>query len=452
MGQRVKGKQAVCYSSTRLRRSVLCLALFSSLLPFTLLHSSPFTPNAFAGVVSTETREGRLAVFDDVWQTIHDRYYDPTFHGIDWQELRATFRPLAAEAASAAELYGLLRRMIGHLRDAHTRVRPPDEKFDWQHPRSISVGLAVREVEGAAVVVAVERSSEAERIGLRAGDIVVSVDDEPALNVFRRRLREQGGSSTEAAARLRAMGTLFDGPRDSTVKITWRNKDEKKRTGSLRREWRERSLGVRVRQLDGENLLVEFDVFAPDTALEFTRTVMSKLKGARGIIIDLRNNGGGDAEAMTEIASSFLPAGKSLGRFTDRSGRFSFEAQTRSMMLLFADPLTRLQAPVVILSGGRTSSAAEIFAHALKEAGRARIIGQNTCGCVLAIRRRHTLPDGGELDVSEMDYRTSTGARLEGVGVVPDEIVTLKRTDLLARRDRALERALAFLASENRSH
>jgi C-terminal processing protease CtpA/Prc len=80
------------------------------------------------------------------------------------------------------------------------------------------------------------------------------------------------------------------------------------------------------------------------------------------------------------------------------------------------------------------------------------VLGQNTCGCVLAIRRRHTLPDGGELDVSEMDYRTSTGARLEGVGVVPDEIVTLKRTDLLARRDRALERALAFLASENRSH
>jgi C-terminal processing protease CtpA/Prc len=69
---------------------------------------------------------------------------------------------------------------------------------------------------------------------------------------------------------------------------------------------------------------------------------------------------------------------------------------------------------------------------------------------VLAIRRRHTLPDGGELDVSEMDYRTSTGARLEGVGVTPDETITLKKRDLLARRDRALERALDYLTTQSR--
>lgn len=421
------------------------------LLPFALcLVPSHAARNDANFVVSTATREGRLAVFDDVWQTIRDRYYDESFHGVDWQAQRALFRPLAAEAANTAELYGVLRRMIGDLRDAHTRVRTPDEKFDWQHPRTISVGLSVREVEGAPVIVAVERGSEAERLGLRAGDTIVSVGVSPALDVFQQRLREQGDSSTPSAARLRAMATLFEGPRDSSVEVVWRNGAGKERSGSLRREWRERSTAVRVRELEGDNVLVEFDVFAPDTAQEFTRTVMNKLRGARGIILDLRNNGGGDAEAMTEIASSFLPSGQSLGRFTDRTGRFSYEAQTRSALLLSADVITRLQAPVVILSGERTSSAAEIFSHALKEARRAHVIGQNTCGCVLAIRRRHTLPDGGELDVSEMDYRTPAGARLEGTGVAPDETVALKRTDLVARRDRALERALAYLASQSR--
>jgi carboxyl-terminal processing protease len=403
-----------------------------------------------SGGVSTETREGRLAVFDDVWQTIRDRYYDPSFHGIDWQAERAKFRPLAARATNAAEFYAVLRRMLGNLRDAHTRVRTPDEKFDWQRPRVLSVGLSVREVEGEPVVVAVERGAEAERLGVRAGDTIISIDDEAALDVFRRRLQEQGGSSTTAAARLRAMATLFDGPRGSIVKLVWMGDDEKEKSGTLRRELRERSTAVRARTLEGGNVLVEFDVFAPDTALEFTRTLMNRLRAARGVILDLRNNGGGDAEAMTEIASSFLPAGQSLGRFTDRGGRAFFEAQTRSTMLMFADSITRLQVPVAVLASERTSSAAEIFAYALKAARRARIIGQNTCGCVLAIRRRHTLPDGGELDVSEMDYRTSAGARLEGVGVVPDEAVQLKRADLLARRDRALERALAYLSSETR--
>ena len=51
-------------------------------------------------LVSTATVEGRLAVFDDVWETIQDRYYDPKFHGIDWQAKRTTFRPVAARAGN----------------------------------------------------------------------------------------------------------------------------------------------------------------------------------------------------------------------------------------------------------------------------------------------------------------------------------------------------------------
>jgi carboxyl-terminal processing protease len=114
-------------------------------------------------------------------------------------------------------------------------------------------------------------------------------------------------------------------------------------------------------------------------------------------------------------------------------------------MLFAPDAVKSFPFRVVILTSERTSSAAEIFVAALKEARRATVVGQNTCGCVLAIRRRHTLPDGGELDVSEMDYQTASGARLEGAGLAPDEKVTLNRQDLSAQRDRALERALELL-------
>ncbi len=108
----------------------------------------------------------------------------------------------------------------------------------------------------------------------------------------------------------------------------------------------------------------------------------------------------------------------------------------------------RFDRPVVILTSERTSSAAEIFVAAMKEGRRAYIIGGPTCGCVLAIRRRHALPDGGELDVSEMDFRTARGMRLEGRGLTPDENITLERRDLRARRDRALERSLELLKAE----
>jgi carboxyl-terminal processing protease len=411
---------------------------------FITLHFA-FTVSADSNIVLTATREGRLAVFDDAWETVRDRYYDPTFHGIDWQAERAKFRPLASEAQSTAELYSVLRRMLSSLRDAHTRVYAPDERFDWRRPRFISVGISVREVGGAPVVISVERGSEAERAGLRAGDVVLSIDNEPALDLFSRRLQEQAASSTLAVTRIQVMAKLFEGTPDSAVSIAWMGVDGKQRTTTLRREWRGRDTNLRVRRVREGIGVVEFDFFTQAVAVDFMRALDGKLRGVRGLVVDLRHNGGGEAEAMTEVASAFLPAGKSLGRFTDRSGRIQFEPHTRAAMLFAPDAIKTFPAPVIILTSERTSSAAEIFVAAMKEARRATVIGQNTCGCVLAIRRRHTLPDGGELDISEMDYQTAAGTRLEGAGLAPDEKITLDRQDLRAHRDRAIERAIELL-------
>jgi carboxyl-terminal processing protease len=399
---------------------------------------------------SHAARVEQLAVFDDAWETIRDRYYDADFHGLDWEAQREQFRPLAGEARDTKELYAVLRRMIGNLRDAHTRIYAPDEKFDWQHPRVVGIGVALREVDGLPVVVSVERQSKAERAGLRAGDVIESIDGVPALSLFRQRLDEQRGSSTIAAARLRAMATLFEGAPDSTIKIEWRGFNEQLKTTTLPREWHERTNTLRLRRVRGGLAVISFDSFTPAVTLDVMRALSGKLRNARGFVIDLRNNGGGEAEAMTEIASAFLLSGKSLGRFTNRDGRITLEPQTRDALLFASDSITHTSAPLVILTSERTSSAAEIFVAALKEANRATIIGTQTCGCVLAIRRPHALPDGGELDISEMDYHTAAGTRLEGVGIAPDERSALDRRDLIAGHDRALERALNWLEKERR--
>jgi carboxyl-terminal processing protease len=441
-------RQKMKVKTPGLHRRYAAFLSFPFLLLFAFcLFTYVFLRPAFASsnIVSTATREGRLAVFDDAWETVRDRYYDPTFHGIDWQAERVKFRPLAAAAESTAELYSVLRRMLWSLRDAHTRVYAPDETFDWRHPRFISIGISVREVGGAPVVVSVERGSEAERAGLRAGDLILSIDGEAALDLFARRLKEQEASSTLLVTRLQAMAKLFEGAVDSSVSVSWSGVDGKQRSTRLRREWRGRDTSLRVRRVHNGIGVIEFDFFTQPVALDFMRALDGKLRDVRGLIIDLRYNGGGEAEAMTEVASAFLPAGKSLGRFTDRNGRIQFEPHTRAAMLFAPDTIKTFPAPVIILTSERTSSAAEIFVAALKEARRAIIIGQNTCGCVLAIRRRHALPDGGELDISEMDYETAAGTRLEGAGLMPDEKITLDRVDLRARRDRAIERAVELL-------
>ncbi|MFN2453500.1 MAG: S41 family peptidase [Pyrinomonadaceae bacterium] len=438
----------------RARLSFALVLLLLAAFGFSAATAQQLSSEATAGTKTdartTMSREKRLAIFDDVWEAIYERYYDRTFHGVDWPTQRTMFREAAAGAANSAELYAILRRMIGTLRDAHTRVYAPFEKFDWRRPRAISVGVSVREVAGEAVVTNVERDSEASRAGLRAGDTILRVDDESALAVFARRLRESANSSTPRAARLRAISGLFDGAAGSSVKVRWLDSKGREREAVLRREWRTRTQDLRVKRLSEGYAVIEFDAFTEAAAKDFARLMAGSLRASRGLVIDLRNNGGGEAEAMTEMASMFLPAGNSLGRFTDRTGRAAFAPHTRSALLLSADKVALFRAPLVILTGERTSSAAEIFASALREAHRAVLIGTQTCGCVLAIRRHHALPDGGELYVSEMDYRTALGARLEGTGVIPDEEIQTAKKDLREHRDRAMERALEQLKIINR--
>jgi carboxyl-terminal processing protease len=427
---------------------LLCLLLLLTPAAFYLLPSRVEAAAGGATPVSTETREGRLAVFDDAWQTIRDRYYDASFNGLDWEAERESFRPQAAAAKDSVEFYSVLRRMVGKLRDSHTRVYAPEEKFDWQHPRVITAGLSVREVAGQPVVVNLERGSDAERAGLRVGDIITSVDGEPAPALFIKRLRDMTGASTVQSARARAMASLLAGAAASTVKVGWRGRDGRERFASIRREWRDRTAKLIIEKAGDDFFIVRFDAFTGRVALDFMRALQNRLRKARGLVLDLRNNGGGGSEAMTDVASIFLSPRTRLGRFTDRTASVVIEPQTRTAMVMAAESIARFDGGLVILTSERTASAAEIFAASIKEARRATLMGSSTCGCVLAIRRRHLLPDGGELDVSEMDYRTSMGVRLEGTGVAPDETVMPDVADVRNGRDRATERAIEHLKAQ----
>jgi carboxyl-terminal processing protease len=392
--------------------------------------------------VSTTTVEGRLAVFDDAWETIEDRYYDPKFHGVDWQAKRALFRPAAARAGNTHEFYEVLRQMIASLRDAHTRVYSPDEKFDWWNPRFVTIGLTPREVEGVPTVVYIESNSPASRTDIRQGDVIVSVDDVPVAEFVNRRL-EASGLSHDSEARFRAIGSLFDGQAGTTVKVGWASRNGKHKSAVLQRYWIQRTLGFN-NERKGKIAVLRLDAFTQTVALDFSKSLPEVLDGAEGIVLDLRFNGGGDAEAMADVASLFLEDGINLGKFADRSGA-SFELQTFSKRLWRIPRMSSIKLPLVVLTSESTSSAAEILVAALQAKQRARVIGTETCGCVLAIRNRHALPDGGVLDVSEFDYRTAAGLRLEGSGIKPDTLMKLTRADIYSRRDAALELAKDIL-------
>ena len=140
-------------------RVVLLLCCALALLPALPAASAPDDRAAARRPrhVTAETREGRLRIFDDVWETVRALYYDPNLRGLDWEGLRAKYRPEAASAVGPQQLYAVLRRMLAHLSDPHTRVYEPGRGADWRETRHVAVGVQLRVLSGEAIVARVER-------------------------------------------------------------------------------------------------------------------------------------------------------------------------------------------------------------------------------------------------------------------------------------------------------
>jgi C-terminal processing protease CtpA/Prc len=103
--------------------------------------------------------------------------------------------------------------------------------------------------------------------------------------------------------------------------------------------------------------------------------------------------------------------------------------------------------PVVILTTEATASSSEIFSAAFQDTGRAKIVGSQTCGCVIGIANNQKMKGGGVLEVSEVLYFTPKGRKLEGDGVTPDTKIVPTIADLQQKRDAALTQAEQLLAT-----
>ena len=101
-----------------------------------------------------------------------------------------------------------------------------------------------------------------------------------------------------------------------------------------------------------------------------------------------------------------------------------------------------------MLVSNRSASGSEILAAAIQERKRGLIVGSNpaTCGCLLGVSRTLRLEDGGKLNISDTDYRTAQGRRIEGTGIQPDQRAELRIADLLAGKDSVLESAVDQLS------
>ena len=253
------------------------------------------------------------------------------------------------------------------------------------------------EVDGVVRVLKPIEGSPAQIAGVRAGDQVVRINGQ-----------EVGADLAGALARMR-------GPAGSRVELAIRRDGN-----SELLDFELRRAEVAVHSVSSQTLepgygYVRLTTFSDTTPGELSRAV-SLLKrdnppGLKGLVLDLRNNPGGVLESGVTVADDFLERGV----IVTADGR---TPEARFQML--ANPGDLLEgAPLVVLVNGGSASASEIVAAALKDHGRAVLVGHRTYGKG-SVQTVMPLPHGGALKLTTSRYFTPSGASIQGRGIVPD--------------------------------
>jgi C-terminal processing protease CtpA/Prc len=282
-------------------------AIRSLALTLLVVVTAPFLFAQTPESAAAPTRQERLRVFDQVWRTVSESYHDERFNGVDWRAQRQIFRPLAEMATTRAELYSVLRRMLGTLGDAHTRVYAPEESFDRYQPSGISVGLLVRPIEGRPTVTWVDPDSAAAEAGLRPGYRILAVDGEPARQLLERIRRDIGASSTPLALELQSYERLLQSGNGRSVTIEFADENERTQSITLQRRLVEHRRRAIPRLLPHRIGYIELTGFGQEVEQQFEQA-MEELQDTRGLILDLRNNGGGFVNSVLQIAATSFPS------------------------------------------------------------------------------------------------------------------------------------------------
>lgn len=336
------------------------------------------------------------------------------------------YRPVGSSSLANASVAGA----VASLHDRFSHYLSPKEFHDFDEPPSftgIGVEVGTRLVDGRALLIErVFNSSPAARGGLKAGELIVAVDG-----------RKLEGLSPDAAT------ALIKGRPGTNVTLSIQAHARRGRhTVKLTRATISEPVAASAtKTVHGVKLgVVALSTFSPGSHGEVREAVEKvRREGAKGIVLDLRGNGGGLVEEAQLVASVFVKHGPIV---TTRAR--SLPTQTLSA----AGDAIPASIPVVVLVDGNTASASEIVTAALQDHKRATVVGTHTFGKGV-FQEEMPLSNGGALDITVGEYFTPNGRNLGGGGIkqgagVSPEVVVAHGVDTL----HGLEAALNTLATK----
>lgn len=323
------------------------------------------------------------------------------------------------------QIYGAIKGLVASLEDPYTVFMTPTETEKFEESMSgefEGIGAEIAVKANRLTVVTPLKGSPAELAGLRSGDRILKIDELSTFDM----------SINEAITKIR-------GPRGQKVVLTVeRDEDTQPHEVTIVRDtivvkdfsWKMQD-GIAVLEVSqfGTELVSQFSIALPSLLLE----------KPEGIIVDLRNNGGGLLDASIKVLDQFFDEqvlvttnGRQIGQVDDlrskRGGAF-------------------LETPIIVLVNRGSASASEIFAGAMQDTHRGLILGEQTFGKG-SVQNVIPMSGGASLKVTIAEWLTPNGRSIHDIGITPDLEATRTREEFEKNEDPVMERALELFGSD----
>ena len=339
---------------------------------------------------------------------------------IDLSSVQKTYQELIANYDGKLDtqklIYGASRGLVEAAGDPHTSYMDPDEAKEFDKSLSGQIGGGIGAEIGLRnnkpTIIKPLENSPAQKAGIKAGEVIVKVNDESSSD----------WSVDKVVSKIR-------GEIGTSVKLTLLSEGQTREVSVVRQNIVSPAVESEV---DGEIGILKVNRFGDDT-VSLSRKYASEFveKGVKKVILDLRNNPGGTVGAAQGLLGIWLDNQIAM---TERRGSEIVKTLRTTGTPILGNVKT------VVLINGNSASASEITAGALREYGKATLVGQKSYGKG-SVQIVLGLPGGSQMKVTEARWYTPKGKNIDKTGIEPDVKIDLSSDDINNNVDPQMDKA-----------
>ncbi len=396
-----------------------------------------------ADVMSSLQRDKALQILSDVHDKVYKEYYDPTFHGVDFEGRYKEAIQKIHQVDTLSDALGVVAWMLEGLNDSHTIFIPPPR------PYLVEDGWETSFIGDSCFVTAVKSDSDANAKGLKPGDQVLFLEGFRPTRANWWKLNYSFHMLSPRSGMKLSVVSPGGQPRELTVMAHVRELPKTYNFGNGFDVWDVVRQSQNEEERNRPRTVEEGDVLVwklPRFMLtdEQIDGFLHKANSHKAVVIDLRGNPGGAMENLSRLLGGVFDHDVTVGQQIERKTTKPFIAKSRGGHAF--------SGKLVVLVDSGSASAAELFARVVQLEKRGTVVGDQSAGAVMEARQFHfeqghllgtDLPYG--VEVTMADLKMTDGNSLEHHGVVPDEILLPSPEELAAGADPQLARALQLV-------